>query len=300
MNTLTIIQARMSSSRLPGKVLMDIAGRPMLQRVVERALAAKSSDGVIIATTSDPSDDILEQFCQKQGYTCYRGSLSDVLDRYYQAALQSRADVIVRLTADCPLIDPRMIDLTVSAFLSLTLDQLFETIPASKALIPNNSSLFTVEFDFCANRLPPPWKRTLPIGLDIEVCSFAALERAWKEARELHQREHVMPYLYEGVTFSKQQNISKTGWYMDQGSTPRGFKIGLLNHHPDYGSLRWTVDTPADLEFVRQVYAHFIGEAPYDWQAVLALLQKQPQLSAINADIEHKSVYDVDQRLGKS
>src|SRR4030066_2113218 len=106
LNKLVIIQARMSSSRLPGKVLIDIAGKPMLLHMLERVQRANSIDDVLLATTTDPSDDVLEQFCHRQSLSCYRGSLTDVLDRYYQAATQVHAEVIVRLTADCPLIDP--------------------------------------------------------------------------------------------------------------------------------------------------------------------------------------------------
>src|SRR5512139_1718853 len=128
---LAIIQARMSSSRLPGKVMLEAAGKPILQHMLERVKQASSLDGIALATTVDPSDDILARFCQKHHLPCYRGSLQDVLDRYYQAANQFRADVIVRLTADCPLIDPGVLDLTVSAFLGrlLPLD-----LPASSQL----------------------------------------------------------------------------------------------------------------------------------------------------------------------
>jgi spore coat polysaccharide biosynthesis protein SpsF len=289
---LAIIQARMSSSRLPTKVMIDIAGKPILQHMLERLRRATSLDGVALATTVDPSDDILERFCKKQDLPCYRGSLQDVLDRYYQAANQFRADVIVRLTADCPLIDPDVLDLTVSAFLGqlLPLD-----LPASSQL-PDNYSLSAYPFHFTANRLPPPWKRTLPIGLDVEVSSFDALQRAWKEAREPHQREHVMPYLYEGVTFLESQPSSNPPWYIEHGITPRGFNVALLNHSPDYGSLRWTVDTPVDLKFVREIYKRFDGRDDFSWQDVLALLEREPGLASINADVKHKSAFDVDER----
>src|SRR5512133_3030988 len=139
-----IVQARMSSSRLPGKVLLDLAGQPMLARVVERARRSRRIDQVAVATTTDPSDDPVEAFCRERGYACVRGSMHDVLDRYYQAARQLQAGVIVRLTADCPLVDPGLIDETVQAF-------------------------HREEVDFACNRLPPPFTRTYPIGLDVEV-----------------------------------------------------------------------------------------------------------------------------------
>jgi spore coat polysaccharide biosynthesis protein SpsF len=218
-----------------------------------------------------------------------------VLDRMYHTAVLFHADVIIRLTADCPLIDPAVIDLTVATFLGKPLQQ----FPPDSYLIPDTGSLITYTCDFAANRLPPPWKRTLPIGLDVEVCSFDALERAWKEADQGYQHEHVMPYLYEGIAFT-QTDPAKSEWYIEQGTTPRGFRVALLNHQPDYGSLRWTVDTPADLEFVRQIYAHLDGQAVFSWQDVLTLLKSEPGLAAINTEVQHKTAFDVDQRTLRS
>jgi len=286
----------MSSLRLPGKVLLDIAGQPMLQHVFERTRRANMIDGIVLATTIDPSDDTLEQFCHEQDVLCYRGSLPDVLDRYYQTAIQFHAEVIIRLTADCPLIDPDLIDLTVMAFLGIRTSM---NLPYSSHL-PDNYSRSAHPFDFLANRLPPPWKRTLPIGLDVEVCSFDALERTWNEAKKVFQREHVMPYLYEGVSFPVPNISPGTEWYLEQNTTPHGFKVALLNHNPDYGSLRWTVDTSADLEFVRQIYTHIGNQAGFGWREVLALLEREPGLALINAEEKHKSVFDVDQRTPRS
>jgi spore coat polysaccharide biosynthesis protein SpsF len=290
--TLAIIQARMSSSRLPGKVLMDIAGKPMLQHVMDRSRQAKSVDQVVLATTSDPSDDLLQKFCQQQAIPYHRGSLADVLDRFYQTALQFPAEVIVRLTADCPLLDPDLIDRTVSAFVGNQIDQQ----PLEDTRMVQLSAADQLPYDFAANRLPPPWKRTLPIGLDVEVCSFAALQRAWEEARETHQREHVMPYLYAGLAFSPVEIPPGREWYLQQGVTPHGFRVAQLNHFPDYGQHRWTVDTPADLEFVRHVYAHFDDQYSLSWKEVLALLDQKPELMSINAHVPHKSAFDTDLR----
>ncbi len=291
-NHLAIIQARMSSSRLPGKVLQDVAGKPILQHMLERVRNAKSLDGIIVATTTDPSDDILENFCKKLAVPCFRGSLPDVLDRYYQAAAKFQADVIVRLTADCPLIDPEVLELTLAVFQG---HSLVNIIPI-RSQLPGNPSPGAFPFDFVANRLPPPWKRTLPIGLDVEVCSFESLHRAWKTAQETYQREHVMPYLYEGVSFQASSSSQHQGWYVESGTTPRGFRVALLNHIPDYGSLRWTVDTPADLEFVRQVYNRFEHQPGFGWKEIITMLENEPGLASINADVKHKSAFDVDQR----
>ncbi len=287
--TIAIIQARMSSTRLPGKVLLDINGEPMLARVIERAKRAKLVDDVVLATTTDPSDDPVAEFCAERGYNFIRGSLNDVLDRYYQAAKEYDADVIVRLTADCPVLDPDVVDETINVIASgRTKFGLAKQSPSSSGEIatsqkhaPRNE----VKFDFVANRLPPPMGRTFPIGLDTEVCTFAALEKAWKEADQKHQREHVMPYLYENTTLNTENQSLHTG------TSPRGFKIALVNHHPDHGSLRWTVDTPEDLEFIREVFARFEND-DFGWKDILAMQKKEPELAKINADVHHKTLME--------
>ena len=140
-------------------------------------------------------------------------------------------------------------------------------------------------FNFVANRLPPPMGRSFPIGLDTEVCTFASLERAWTEADQKHQREHVMPYLYEDTPLNTKNRLLHTG------TSPRGFRIALINHIPDYGSLRWTVDTPEDLEFIRQVFARFDHD-DFGWKDILALLEKEPELAKINENIHHKTLME--------
>jgi spore coat polysaccharide biosynthesis protein SpsF len=260
-----IIQGRMSSSRLPGKILADIAGQPMLQRVFIRTSRAESVTETVFATTTDPSDDPVAGYCDFSGIPFTRGSLYDVLDRYYQTAREARADVIVRVTADCPLIDPHLIDDVVHILLE-------------------------GEYDFVCNRLPPPWRRTYPIGLDVEACTFGSLEKAWREAREPQHREHAMPYLYEGVQLSP---VSRP---RSEGLSPRGFRIALLNHTTDFGEYRWTVDTPEDLEFIRQVYSRFDGRDDFGWKEVLDLVHKEPRLMQINAGVKHKSLRDTDER----
>ncbi len=260
-----IIQGRMSSSRLPGKILADIAGQPMLQRVFVRTSRSVSVSQTIFATTTDPSDDPVAEYCDWSGIPFTRGNLYDVLDRYYQTAKQARADVVVRITADCPVIDPALIDDVVTVLLE-------------------------GEYDFACNRLPPPWTRTYPIGLDTEACTFAALERAWREAKEIHHREHVMPYLYEGVQLNTDNRLLHTG------NSPRGFRIALLHNPTDFGDYRWTVDTPEDLEFMRQVYARFNGRDDFSWKEVLDLVHNEPELMKINAGVRHKTLKDIDER----
>jgi spore coat polysaccharide biosynthesis protein SpsF len=278
--TIAIIQARMSSSRLPNKVLLDIAGQPALAHVVERTRRAKTIDQVVVATTTDPSDDPIESLCAEGNYLCYRGNQHDVLDRYYKAAQVYAAEVIVRITGDCPLIDPDVIDKTISAFwggsdekLNIHRDGGLE-INKNREGAAQPSSL-VVPYDFVANRLPPPWGRTYPIGLDTEVCAFTGLELAWKEAKQPRQREHVMPFFYE---------------------QPERFRILLVNHDTDYGTLRWTLDTPDDLELLRQVFAHFQDRNDFSWLEVLALFEQDPQLGLINAHVQAKHYQAVDDR----
>jgi glutamate-1-semialdehyde 2,1-aminomutase/spore coat polysaccharide biosynthesis protein SpsF len=164
-----IVQARMSSTRLPGKVLADVAGHPMLWHVVHRLKRAGLVHQVVVATSTNPADDAIFDFCQRESLHCWRGSENDVLDRYYQVARSYSAEVVVRVTADCPLIDPEVVDKIVSRFLEGGQDYVSNTL-----------------------------RYTYPDGLDTEVFSFAALEQAWGEATKPSEREHVTPYLRAG------------------------------------------------------------------------------------------------------
>lgn len=274
-----IIQARLGSSRLPGKVLLDIGGEPMLQRVVTRTARARSVASLLVATTTENADDQIVAYCGAHGIECTRGSQFDVLDRYYQAASAAHAGIVVRITADCPVIDPSLIDDAVR-----TLMDPHDAEGGSTQTSP------MARLSFVTNRLPPPWRRTYPIGLDTEVCTFEALSKACHEAVEPRQREHVMPYLYEGVEFGP----SRDG--VAFGVTPRGFRIALLDCGMELGHYRWTVDTPEDLEFMRRVYNHFEGRDEFSWIDVLALVSEQPELMEINAGVRHKTLGDVDER----
>ena len=244
-----IVQARMASSRLPGKVLADLGGQPVLAWVVRRAQRAKGIDQVVVATSVAAEDAVIDAFCKEQGYACTRGELHDVLDRYVSTAHAYDADIVVRLTGDCPLIDSEMLADNLRTFLNADLP-----------------------LEFAANRLPGD--RTIPIGLDAEFCTMAALETAWREAQEPHQREHVMPFLYEH---------------------PDRFRTLHIKHAPSYGHLRWTVDAPEDLELLRQVVSHFIDDS-FSWEDVLDLFERKPELAQINANVEHKNQHDIDMR----
>ena len=178
MKTVVIIQARMGSHRLPGKVLMPLAGRPAIQHVLERAKLIQGVDEVVLATSTASSDDLLVSFCSSLGVRVIRGSELDVLDRYYQAAKSSLADTIVRITGDCPLLDP---------------------LESSKVI----NFYFNTKYDYVSNNNPP----TLPDGLDTEVFSFEALEAAWNNAKKKSEREHVTLYIYSHLELFKVENI---------------------------------------------------------------------------------------------
>jgi spore coat polysaccharide biosynthesis protein SpsF len=289
-----IIQARMGSNRLPGKVLLDIAGQPMLAHVVERTRQVKGLRQVVVATTTDPADQQIVDFCVQRGYPYYRGSLHDVLDRYYQTARHFQAGAIIRLTGDCPLIDPEVIEYTMQAFLR------------GPAGPEGEASIST--FDFACNRLPPPWRRTFPIGLDVEICTFQALERAWIESSQPYHREHVMPFLYEegrSIHYTIKQGKDNTPRPLPRTASLEAgcqdpFKVLVIDHEPDYGHLRWTVDTPEDLETVRKIFSgldeHRLpdtapsGErgAGFSWSDVIRLLEREPELSRINSQARAK------------
>lgn len=175
------VQARMGSTRLPGKVLRPVLDKPLLKYMVERLWKVKNADAVVILTTEQRLDDTIEDFCQKEGVLCWRGSENDVLERYYQAALQRQTGTIVRLTADCPLIDPEIVDLVIETFKK-------ESPPV----------------DYASNSL----QRTYPRGMDVEVFSFEALKKAYQQANKPEEREHVTVYLYRHPELFRLKNIA--------------------------------------------------------------------------------------------
>jgi spore coat polysaccharide biosynthesis protein SpsF len=197
MSVIAIIQARMGATRLPGKVLADIAGTTLLERVIQRVAATRGLDGVLLATTDQSQDDELEDFVTSRDLCpVYRGSMHDVLDRYYQCARRFGADVVVRVTADDPLKD--------STILERAIAQLHAR----------------ADLDYCSNTLEP----TYPEGLDIEAFRFIALERAWREARLPSEREHVTPYiwthpeLFRVENFRFERDLSSWRWTVDKPS----------------------------------------------------------------------------------
>ncbi len=183
-----IVQARRGSSRLPDKVLMDIEGKTMLGWVISRLKNSRLTDDIIIATTTNENDDAIVEEALKYGVKYFRGSEDDVLDRYYQTAKHFNVEIVGRITSDCPLIDPALIDEVLSYFL--------ENID---------------KYDFCANTL----KRTYPRGIGFSFVKFPALEKAWKEAKQPYERVHVMPYIREHPRIFKLCSYEKEGEPLD-------------------------------------------------------------------------------------
>jgi spore coat polysaccharide biosynthesis protein SpsF len=179
-NILIVVQARTGSTRLPGKVLMDICGKSLLERQMERVMASKLAFKSVVATTTDASDDAVEQLCQKAGIECFRGHPTDLLDRHYQAGVAFGADAVVKIPSDCPLIDPRIIDKVLQVF-------------------KENWG----KVDFVSNLHPP----TYPDGNDVEVMPMSVLKTAWEEAKGEHEREHTTPFIWDNPQRFKILNV---------------------------------------------------------------------------------------------
>lgn len=205
---LAILQARMSSSRLPGKVLKEIMGKPMLELQIERILRSKQIDKLVVATSDCKEDDAIESLCKKLLLDCYRGSLNNVLDRFYNAALQYIPNHIVRLTGDCPLTDPEVIDDLIRFYLDGDYDY------------ANN----------CSNPM-------LPDGLDAEIFSFAALKKAWEVPTNSLQQEHVTlyfednPQIFQTAVLTYHYDHSHLRWTVDE---PQDFEFVQLVYQKLY------------------------------------------------------------------
>jgi glutamate-1-semialdehyde 2,1-aminomutase len=234
MKTVAIVQARMGSTRLPNKVMKSINGKPMIEILLQRLARAQQVDEIVVATSEDPRNQTLVECVRALGYRCFVGSENDVLDRYYRAGQMAAASTVVRITGDCPLVDPALVDEAIGRFKEARVDYLSNVSPA-----------------------------TYPDGLDIEVFSFEALERAACETEKQFDREHVTPYLREDGRFRQ---------------------AGIRNDE-DLSALRWTVDEPADFDVVSNVFAHFAPDANFTWRQVLALQRSQPQLFAANQQL---------------
>ena len=232
----------MSSTRLPGKVMKLVMGKTLLEHLIDRLKQVKSADEIIIATTTKAVDDIIVETADRLGVKVFRGSENDVLERYYLAAKQSGLDTVVRITSDCPVMDPKVVDQCVSFF--------FEKQPV----------------DYISNCT----KRSFPVGLDVEVFSFEALQRAFNEAKEWPEREHVAPYIYRH---------------------PEKFKLAFLECEEDMSGLRWTVDTKEDLELIQKIYEKlYPRDRMFGFKEMLELFKKEPELKKINEKVHQKKV----------
>ncbi len=190
---LAIIQARMGSTRLPGKVLLPLAGREVLHHVIDRVSAAKTIGRIVVATSTLPADDVIAKLCAGRSTRCFRGDEKDVLARYFAAASNCGGEIIVRITSDCPVIDPEVIDAVVQAYDPAVCDYLSNAHPV----------------------------RTYPVGLDTEVFSYDALSRAHERATLSYDREHVTPHFYRNPNqfrigkFVRKDDLSHHRWTLD-------------------------------------------------------------------------------------
>lgn len=234
MKIVAIVQARTGSTRLPNKVMKTIGGKPLIELLLSRLSRAQLVDKIILATPKGESNKSLVQHVRSLGYGCFCGDEKDVLDRYFKAAVDVQADVVVRITGDCPLVDAGLVDQAIKEFKR-------------------------VGVDYLSNASPP----TYPDGLDIEVFTFAALQRSAEEANDEYDREHVTPYLLKGDDFKRKS---------------------LLNDI-DLSNLRWTVDEQVDLDVVSAVFSHFAPNIYFTWQQVRELQLSQPELFLSNQEI---------------
>lgn len=243
MKVVCIMQARVGSSRLPEKVLKEIAGKTVLEHDVDRLKRVKRIDEIVIATTVEEKDYKIVDESKRLGVKFFRGSEEDVLSRYYFAAKENNADVVIRVTSDCPLLDSEITDDIIKFYL--------DNYP---------------KYDYVSNTLD----RTYPRGLDTEVFSFKALEKAFNEAKEKFEREHVTPFIWgNNNVFSNYQ-----------------FKDNEDNSH-----LRLTLDTDEDLELITEVYSELYDiDENFGLKDIVNLFKKRPELIDINSEIEQKKI----------
>jgi spore coat polysaccharide biosynthesis protein SpsF len=227
-----IIQARMGSSRLPDKVLMKLNNKnPQLYFVINQLQNCKSIGKIVVATTTLKEDNEIIEFLKKSNIDYFRGSSSNVLERYYQCAKNFSFDIIIRITADNPLIDPTIVDLAIEKFIS-------------------NS------FDYLTNTR----KRTFPYGTEVEVFTFSALEKVYKNSTKAFELEHVTSYFYNNT---------------------EQFKIYDLINSEDLSSFRWTVDEMNDLKLVKILISK-IQKRPILMNDIIKILKDNPELVKIN------------------
>lgn len=249
-NPLAIVQARMGSTRLPGKVLRPILGHPMLWHIVQRVRKAPGVTEVVVATGDRSSDDAVAEMCRSSGIAVFRGNESDVLDRFYQAARQFQGDPLLRITGDCPFADPELIGRVLAVYQSGSYDHV--------GVATGAGAIYLKEARF-------------PDGLDAECFSLAALERAWREATDPRDREHVTPYIWRNKHL---------------------FRCGHVFSEQDLSNLRWTVDNEVDFRVVSEAYHALYDEnRPFLMKDILAYLATRTDLAAANRDFIGKEGY---------
>lgn len=238
-----IIQARMGSTRLPGKVLKRLGDKTVLEQVIFRAEQAVSRENIIIATTENDADLPIVHLARRLGVKCARGSEHDVLSRYYLAARHYEVKNIIRITSDCPLIDPYIIKNIIEQFHQQGLHE--------RLAIYSNTR-----------------QRTFPRGLDVEMFSFTALEKAYREGRTAFQREHVTPFLYDSPEINVHHYLNEV----------------------DFSKYRWTLDTIEDWDLLDYIFKNLLKQNKMiDTQNVLELFKMQPDLIKINEHIIQQS-----------
>lgn len=209
MSIVAIIQARLGSSRLPGKVMKDIEGNPVIKIVIDRLSNSKLIDKIVVATSNESKDDPLAEYLKELGISIFRGSENNVLSRYYEASIKYKASSIVRITADCPIIDPNIVDMVIQKFLDK-------------------------EADYCSNIFP----RSYPQGLDTEIFTKAALKKTYLEAKTYYDKEHVTPYIrnsekFKVINLLNDKDASNHRWTLDYEEDLRLLKIIFKYFNPE-------------------------------------------------------------------
>lgn len=242
MRVVAIIQARMGSTRRPGKVLEKICGKTLLEHLLVRLHAVKELDDIIIATTNNESDDVLYQLAYQNNIKCFRGSEENVLSRFYHCAREYKAKTIVRITADDPLKDPEVISQAINILLDYS------------------------DLDYVSNTIKP----TYPEGIDVEVFTLEALQRAFNLAVKKSDLEHVTPYIW---------------------NNPHEFKVHNFEAPSDTSHFRLTVDYEEDIEVVRRIISKFFDFPLVSYQSIVEFLRDHPDISKINETFTRNEGY---------
>ena len=235
MSVIAIIQARKGSTRFPDKILSQINGMSLLEILLQRIKKSKMIDKIVVAIPNNQENRILNEYIIRNEVSVFEGDEENLLDRFYKASLKFNASTIVRITSDCPLIDYEIIDQVINLY--------------------NKESA-----EFASNTNPP----TFPDGMDVEVCSFNALQTAWKNANSSFHKEHVMPYIIES----------------------KNFKTVNLYNRIDLSDLRLTVDEKEDLTVIKNIFNHFKPNVNFSLNDIITLYEKNPKLFSENNNLD--------------